>query len=252
MPEHIVLSPYSFVGFEICNKLMEEGIEVIGVDLPVSEGPDPLEKEEKELYIGRNSNFTIKEFEQIISGIKNEEYTFYISDVNLNDKAWRRYFDEMPIRNNDRVVYVVTDQKCLINRHIQRRINTTIILPTVYGPWVPKNTMFCKCLNQTEFPFEQYEIEEKRDAIFISDAITAIFNVVSLEHGIYEVQSDIKGHWQLLLKELGYQIIVDDWNEESLRTCRSDIKKYVAETKISPQEGVEIVKRHLSLRDIMR
>ena len=48
MPEHIVLSPYSFVGFEICNKLMEEGLEVIGVDLPVL--VDPIEKEEKELF----------------------------------------------------------------------------------------------------------------------------------------------------------------------------------------------------------
>ena len=251
MPEHIVLSPYSFVGFEICNKLMEEGIEVTGVDLPVSVNPDPLEKDEKELYLGRNSNFTIKKLEHIISEIKNE-YTFYISDVNLNDEAWLKYTDEMPKSNNGRVIYVVTDQKWLMNRHIQKRINTTIILPTVYGPWAPENTMFYKCLNRTEFPFEQYEIEEKRDAIYISDAITAIFDVVSLEHGIYEVQSDIKDHWQLLLKELGYQIIVDDWNEESFHNRRSDIKTYVAETKISPQEGIEIVKKHLSIRDIMR
>ena len=251
MPEHIVLSPYSFVGFEICNKLMEEGIEVIGVDLPVSVDPDPLEKEEKELYLGRNSNFTIKKIEHIIDEIRNE-YTFYISDVDIHDQAWLKYTDEMPTRNNDRVIHIVTDQKWLKNRQISKRINTTIILPTVYGPWSPENTMFCKCLHQTEFPFEQYEIEEKRDAIYISDAITAIFNIVSLEQGIYEVESDIKDHWRLLLKELGYQIIVDDWNEGNRGASRLDIKKYVAETKISPQEGIEIVKKHLSLREIMR
>ena len=251
MSEHIVLSPYSFVGFEICNKLMEEGMEVVGVDLPSSADSDPMEKEEKELYLGRNSNFTIKNFDQIITEIKNE-YTFYISDVNINDKEWLEYVEKIPKRNADTLVYVVMDNEWIKASHIPNQINTTIILPTVYGPWPPLNTVFCKCLSQAGFPFEQYEIEEKRDAIYISDAIAAIFDITRMEHGIYQVQSDIKDHWKLLLKELGYQIIVDDLKERNHRNCGTDIKEYVAVTKISPQVGIGLVKKHINVREIMR
>ena len=247
MPEHIVLSPYSFVGFEICNRLVEEGVEVTGVDLPVLS--DPIEREEKELFLGRNSNFKLLKFEQLMSEGQ-EDYFYYISD--LHCKEWLEYIEKIPLKKTDTIVYVVLDKNWLKNNQIPTRVNTTIILPTVYGPWQPVDTVFYQCLTQEQFPFEQYELEDKSDAIYSSDAAAAVLDISKLEQGVYQVQSDIKGHWHLLIKELGYQIIVDTERTGYNYSRQHDAKKYTSITKTSPQVGIDLVKKHIRFREFMR
>ncbi|OCA89980.1 hypothetical protein F7984_04845 [Pradoshia sp. D12] len=248
MPEHIVLSPYSFVGFEICNRLMEEGVEVIGVDLPVL--VDPKEKEEKELFLGRNSNFKVKKHDQVINEIK-DGYFFYITDMDNECEKWLEYVEKIPKKIEDTFIYVGMDKEGLVNKDIPNRVDTTIILPTVYGPWQPENTVFYNCLSQSQFPFELYDLENKRDAIYISDAITAIFEISKFEHGIYQVQSDIKEHWHLLLKELGYRIIAETGEKRNPDLQKLNIREYLAVTKISPHVGINLVKQHIRIRNLM-
>ncbi len=249
MSEHIVLSPYSFVGFEICNRLMEEGMEVIGVDLPTL--VDPIEKEEKELFLGRNSNFTIKKHDQINHEMKNSCF-FYITDMNRECEKWLTYVEKIPKKNEDTFIYVVMDKEEVINENLSSYVDTTILLPTVYGPWQPVNTVFYNCLSHAQFPFEQYDLENKSDAIYISDAITAILELSRFERGIYRVQSDVKEHWHLLLKEIGYQIVADHGGQKrSIENHKLDIKEYLAVTKISPKKGIELVKQHIRIKKLM-
>ncbi len=249
MPEHIVLSPFSFVGFELCNKLMEEGVEVIGVDLPI--WVDPLEKEEKELFLGRNSNFTLKKQEQMIDERKGE-FFLYISDIDVECEEWLEYIEKIPKTNEDTFIYVVMDRDWLKNDRIPNRVNTTIILPTIYGPWQPVDTFFYKCFSQDQFPFEQYVQEYRRDAIYISDASTVILTISRLDDGIFQVYTDIEKHWDLLLKEMGYQIMVDDVEMRNPISQNQGIQQYMAVTKISPHEGIDLVKKHIRVREILR
>ena len=243
MTNHIVLSPYSFVGFEICNCLMEEGMEVTGVDLPVE--INPMEKEEKELFLGRNSNFKVMKHDEMMREWEDNDY-IYISD---HYEKWLEYIEKIPSKNKKTIVYVVMDTR--FKKTIPTLINTTIILPTVYGPWQPKDTFLYKCLSQERFPFEQYDLEDKSDAIYSSDAAAAILEISMLEHGIYRVQTDIKDHWRRLLKELGYEVMLDARKTNYPFIYETDVKKYRTNTKISPEEGIDMVKRHIRNREIL-
>ena len=243
MTNHIVLSPYSFVGFEICNCLMEEGMEVTGVDLPVE--INPMEKEEKELFLGRNSNFKVMKHDEMMRDPEHNDY-IYISD---QYEKWLEYIEKIPSKNKKTIVYVVMDTR--FKKTIPTLINTTIILPTVYGPWQPKDTFLYKCLSQERFPFEQYDLEDKNDAIYSSDAAAAILEISMLEHGIYRVQTDIKDHWRRLLKELGYEVMLDARKTNYPFISETDVKKYRTNTKISPEEGIDMVKRHIRNREIL-
>ena len=219
-------------------------MEVVGIDLPVL--INPMEKEEKELFLGRNSNFKVMKHDQVMNEWK-DNYYVYVSD---HCEEWLDYIENIPFRKKSTIIHVLMNKSAL-NKPISKLINTTIILPTVYGPWQPENSVFYKCLNQNQFPFDQYEVEDRSDAIYSSDAATAILEISKLEHGVYQVQTDMKDHWNLLLKELGYEIILDSEKSGYPFFSQTDVKKYKANTKISPEVGIEMVKRHIRNREIM-
>ena len=222
-------------------------MEVIGVDLPLT--PNPNEKEEKEMYLGRNSNFKVMKPDQMMDVGKSNSY-IYISD---NSEHWHEYMEDihLPFKKADKVIQVAMNQIDL-SKTQSNLINMTIILPTLYGPWQPENTFLYKCLSsRNQFPFDQYELENKSDAIYSSDAAAAILEIAKLEPGIYQIQTDIKNHWSLLLKELGYEIIFEAGEMDYSCFPRNDVKKYQIKTKISPEVGIERVKRHIRNREIM-
>ena len=59
MDKAIIVGVYEFIGFHLCEALLQEGIEVYGVNLPIDTSDHVVD--EKRLLIGRNSNFQEKD-----------------------------------------------------------------------------------------------------------------------------------------------------------------------------------------------
>lgn len=57
MEKVVVIDALSFIGFHLCSRLLEEGIEVTAID-DLEDGKRQAEKEEKLHYFGRNALFT--------------------------------------------------------------------------------------------------------------------------------------------------------------------------------------------------
>ena len=55
MDKAIIVGVYEFIGFHLCEALLQEGIEVYGVDLPIDTSDHVVN--EKRILIGINSNF---------------------------------------------------------------------------------------------------------------------------------------------------------------------------------------------------
>ena len=78
MDKAIIVGVYEFIGFHLCETLLQEGMEVYGVDLPIDTSDHVVD--EKRLLIGRNSNFQEKDESFFSSFDFSQEDTFIFLD----------------------------------------------------------------------------------------------------------------------------------------------------------------------------
>ena len=209
MPRNIVVAPFSYVSFELCMKLMENGQEVIGIE-PSLPYLDKREREEKELYLGRNANWSLCPLEEFPLRSE-EESVIYVCHVNPGWPAIQDFLQELN-ENSCKIVYIThATQRPFMNVTDWSKSNVWIHLPSMYGSWQPENSFFEHSLIDPSFPFEEYEREDRRDVLYIDDAVDAIMEVAQLEGGgTYQLQSGVENHWDEVLKEFGYSILYDN------------------------------------------
>ena len=243
MPRNIVVAPFSYVSFELCMKLMENGQEVIGIE-PSLPYLDKREREEKELYLGRNANWSLCPLEEfpLRSG---EESIIYVCHVNPGWPAIQDFLQELK-ENSCKIVYIThATQRPFMNVTDWSKSNVWIHLPSMYGSWQPENSFFEHSLIDPSFPFEEYEREDRRDVLYIDDAVDAIMEVAQLEGGgAYQLQSGVENHWDEVLKEFGYSILYDSVSVAQDREYIVCEQVHYADARIKPEQGVEMLRRH--------
>lgn len=243
MPRNIVISPFSFVAFELCSQLMENGQDVIGIE-PSPSYIDKGVKEEKEFYIGRNANwllYTIEEF----SFSHEEDSILYVFQEDICRSVVREFLEHHK-KEIGKIVYVTGNrQQPFIDVMKWSESNVQIQLPPVYGPW-RRGGVFERCLLEGTFPFQEYEREDRGELLYIDDAVMSILEIAESKSGNYQLRSGVENHWYKVLKELGYQIIYDKDRERQGREFSDvDEQVYVVNTPITPAKGVEMLRRHV-------
>ncbi len=92
MRKVVVTGALGFIGFSLCQRLVERGIEVIGIDGMIDERLKAL-YEEKLLWIGRNSLFQfishrIEDMEDLEEMMKEVDVVYHLAAATSRDRNW--------------------------------------------------------------------------------------------------------------------------------------------------------------------
>ncbi|WP_157950901.1 hypothetical protein [Peribacillus acanthi] len=239
MKKHIVLGCYRFVGYHLCEFLLETGEEVIGLDW--NSGMDEDEREEKALSFGRNSNFTFYPIEnrntldiEADSIIHVPYYDF--DDLLLDIKEQiKGITDEVRSKGNV-IIEIYPFREELIDEEEKIRL----LAPTIYGPWQPKGALIRSLLSGESFSSLTGLLD---DAIYVRDLVEDWSQIINLQPGVYELVSDLDHHLKSCLEHAGNK------EEIPLLTTRiSNRKTHKIHVKTKPDEGISKQKQHLEIQ----
>jgi UDP-glucose 4-epimerase len=184
--EHaIVMGTFSFIGFHLSTKLLEDGITVHGIDTQIDQESDQV-KDEKLMAIGRNSNLYHLEKEDWENSSKQTEKIdtlFYCIDIptqnHVNQADARQYLIQAieycqkhstklivassieVVNHQDNVITEISPLSPVTKRgevylHLEELLHVYCLkksfpylilrLPNLYGPWQPDSFAFHKAL----------------------------------------------------------------------------------------------------------
>jgi nucleoside-diphosphate-sugar epimerase len=271
MDKVIIYGTYDFLGFSLCEKLLDVGIQVCGI--PLNEENSEVFLEDKKLLIGRNANFQEKTLE--IEDIPFQDESLKLKTITVISFYDIYYTKEDPFRTYEKIVTNICKQHsqhslgqliCLfpigfmhdfpkplitqINLLNEQKIQPkNIYIPTVFGPWQPSAFLFQQYLLKDYLKSEPKldNREFTSDAIYIKDIIDTIVQLMDSEEKVdYLIQSSIQDQWikganHLKVKEM------DTKKQELVNIAASEsIKIIKINESISITEGLELQKKHLS------
>jgi hypothetical protein len=268
MDKVIIYGTYHFLGFNLCEKLLEEGIQVCGFQLNETNHEDFLE--EKKLLIGRNANFEEKivggEDKYLVEETLNSEIIIVISFYDVYYSS-----DANPLPTYKKIITNIMQQysqsTCLkvlclfpidyihdFPEILMEQINLLkgqnipvqmIYLPTIFGPWQPSVFLFQQYLLK-EYQNTEPKLDKREstlDAIYINDLMKTILQLMcSNELNDVLIQSSTSEQWEkgathLELKHMDFK---------KQKQIEGNIKIMKVKESISIGEGLEQQKRHLS------
>jgi hypothetical protein len=272
MDKVIIYGTYHFLGFSLCEKLLDEGIQVDGYRFNEAISEDFLE--EKKFLIGRNANFD----EKIVGDVEvpSSDYSL-LSGTIIVISFYDLFFslEENPFSTFEKIVRNISKQYshaslvkliCLfpidfiqdVPKSVLDQLNLIrgkqiplqiIYIPTVVGPWQPAVFLFQQYLLKEHLKIEPKldERESTVDAIYIKDVIETIIQLMdSTEVNDCLIQSSGDGQWEkgadyLKLKEINTkkQPIKGIADSDSIKVMK-------VKESTSIVEGLERQKRHLS------
>lgn len=214
MDKVIIIGVYEYLGFHLCLKFLEEGIEVIGVDTEIDDSDFFIE--EKKLFIGRNSNFT----ERDLSALKHENglvnthvfIDYYSNYVRGQEESLITVLiNQLEDAEMTSLVVLLPIQMCGDRKDSQlpflqfiendRKIRSSFFyLPSIYGPWQPLEFALQQSLYEPNKEILINEREWTEDAIYIEDAITVICKNFEKEgQNKYVLRSMLEDNWSKLI-----------------------------------------------------
>ncbi len=249
MDKAVIVGVYGFIGYQLCESLLHEGVEVYGVHIPT----DTTEAivDEKRLLIGRNSNFTEVD----------ETYLTTLDCLEENNFIFYDYYSFYMARKED--IFIQKVQSCLQRKHdsvailpIQKlgidddddqvqnllQCKYRFFLPSIYGPWQPSTYFFSKALSQPNGDHLLEIREWTNDILYVEDAVRSILKEIEANNlNSILLKSNIENHWQKIALELGQQI--PSIHQHNLQS-RDDIQ--ALEVKGTPyKEGIQRQKKFI-------
>lgn len=193
MDKAIIFRPFGFLGFHFCTRVLENGIEILGIELENQQKHDSL-IEEKRMEIGRNANFnevsslnevqdTITEKCETVTII--DLYDYFLLNTQSEILHVERKLHDMQAYTSKKIILMPIQM--LLDNNMKRKssflknvINENeeyqiYYLPTVYGPWQPNYFTFQQyLLNKPDKAISDWEYEE--DALYIDDVIEHVLS----------------------------------------------------------------------------
>ncbi|RSD29386.1 NAD(P)-dependent oxidoreductase [Mesobacillus subterraneus] len=224
MEEAAIFGVYEYIGYSLCLRMLDLGMEVQGIH-PESTADDYF-TEEKRLEIGRNANFEEISLEEWEAG-DGREYLFISlfacgKTRNQRGKLLEAINKKLEKCKSGKLAPVLILPANLavkpnpqeakgqqILRFRQGEV-LTIYLPTVFGPWQPEESFFQQAMNcmEAERPAPRLgKFEWTYDALYIDDVACEILAMAeSGTTGEYLLASGQENRWiqcaeQLLGKE---------------------------------------------------
>ncbi|MGW8425954.1 hypothetical protein ACWGJQ_10710 [Peribacillus simplex] len=262
MQTNIVIGTYRFVGFYVTQYFLNQGKEVIGIDWADSEASHYI-MEEKELEIGRNSNyiyFPINKLQLLdisqqdtvfislydIQSGKLDKIDFLIGEIVSFIEKFKNGKDETP----NFVLFMPIEKDVSVFQSILssiREIDSTkiIFLPTIYGPWQSEGMSFEAGINQLGQSDINAAIaaEYTGDALYITDLVNALEAVLtSSSDRDIQLCSSIDDHWNKCA-ELIFSESMDSFTSHSTTKINKGTI-FEVQCKMEPEEGIALQRKH--------
>jgi hypothetical protein len=263
MDKVIIFGTYHFIGFSLCQELLESGIEVFGFRWTENFTEEHLE--EKRLLIGRNANFKESQLDDIgkgeIASIIISYYDLYYSKMANPEKIFEQ---SIPIFNqccksitNVHILFLLpmiyinqmpeTLIKYLNNLNQKQIPYQLIFLPTVFGPWQSSVFLFQKYLqsNEKRSDLDLDEREWTEDAIYVKDATTEIIKIMNgLEPYDYLLKSTLQNQWIAGARYLQIEKYISDIQQLIQLDSKENIKEIAVKESIKIEDGLDKQKSH--------
>ncbi|WHY98785.1 hypothetical protein [Peribacillus simplex] len=262
MQTKIVIGTYRFVGFYVTQYFLNQGEEVIGIDWADSEASQYI-MEEKELEIGRNSNyiyFPINKLKLLdisqqdtvfislydIQSGKLDKIDFLIGEIISFIEKFKNGKDETP----NFVLFMPIEKDVSIFQSILssiREIDSAkiIYLPTIYGPWQSEDMSFEVGINQLGQSDINAAIvaEYTGDALYITDFVNALETVLtSISDRDIQLCSSIDDHWNKCAR-LIFGGSMDSFTSQSTTKINKGTI-FEVQCKMEPEEGIALQRKH--------
>jgi hypothetical protein len=267
MDKVAIFGTYHFLGFNLCEKMLEEGIEVVGYRFCDDDKEEYIEH--KQFLIGRNANFTEKiltsedeylfettdesttilifSFYDLYFSTKEMSYTYIQNFLtkHISTKSYARIIILFPIE------FLKSMPKAILSKINQLKGQSikiqAIYLPTIYGPWQSSLFMFQQYLlkNQDKRPKLDHR-ENTTDAIYIKDVVDKILRIIdSLEASDLVIKSGKLDQWKKGIQYLQAEDLIS-WSEvqENNNSSDEEIKVLTIDNGEKIETGLEIQKKH--------
>lgn len=263
MQTNIVIGTYRFVGFYVTQYFLNQGKEVIGIDWDDSEANQYI-MEEKELEIGRNSNFIYFPINKLKLLDISQEDTVFISCYDIQSGKMGKidfligeivsFIEKFKNGKNETpnfVLFMPIEKDVSIFHSILssiREIDSAkiIFLPTIYGPWQSEGMSYEAGINQLGQSDIKAAIaaEYTFDALYITDFVNALEAVLtSGSDRDIQLCSSIDDHWNECAK-LIFDESMDSFTPQQSTTKINKGTIFEVQCKMEPEEGIALQKKH--------
>lgn len=262
MERAAIIGVYDFIGYALCQSLLENGVEIEGIDLT---GLNQQYKEEKRLEIGRNANFLESRFREWTAAPSVDALfiTFYEQrpeeDRTFDD--WKRKLEK--IEGNHVKAALVLPAAMAEKTHAPLKFKEELAsffskkeipllefyVPTVYGPWQPEEYLFQQTLIGSEGSGQTLRLgdfEWIHDAIFVDDAVELILKTAEKEQaGAFLLSSGEGNHWlECASSLLGTKLDKVIGNAPSRLEMMDGLNIVKVDRKVSINTGISKQKQH--------
>ncbi|KEZ52254.1 NAD-dependent epimerase/dehydratase family protein [Metabacillus indicus] len=268
MKKAFIAGTLQFVGFSLCSRLLEEGVCVDGISNDYEDELEQRVAEEKLMMIGRNALFQSvesvpkeKEHDLIFCCIQDpadkesrihENLLKECASLSLTHKIPLVLISSMEVYGENQLVIDkntvpvpttingaahLKQEQTLKKLFNQSGLLKIIRFPGLYGPWQPNSGSIHKRIvaSLTGGSPVQDEREERRDLLYIEDAVNALIELSKLETftgDTVHLSSGKENQWReaaMLLNE----------KKESGIACKvSEDIKYTVRSSVSLKEGL--------------
>ncbi|WP_136035657.1 NAD(P)-dependent oxidoreductase [Bacillus salacetis] len=212
MSKTVITGGLGFLGFELCLAFLEEGFEVLAVDIEDKAGRRWLE-------VGRNANITYQPLQQaLLNGCSAERAYINLYDhftVNKSDGHLgeiKKFLENNHSTIAEAIVLlpsVIPDgtrenelMELLAYTEDQFEKHYKIYIPTLFGPHQPGAFLFQQILDESEQSVNY--VDDIRDAIFVKDAASAILTIKNISQSKnIQLTTGSSDSWSEILGLLG-------------------------------------------------
>jgi hypothetical protein len=220
-----VFAAQRFLGFELCDALLEKGWTVTAID-------EDKDMKDKWLEIGRNANLEYVPYGEWDKNVRSQCHVFlpYYDQVRENKFSYLTEADGLLSKMDQPFQMIRIYSKVRGNRGLGEN-GAVFYLPTLYGIHQPEEFLFAKLLKGRE-EISDY-VDDPSGAIYVKDAARMIVNLSSKKE-------------RFTLKPLSGQ----SWNEALSYVTK---ESFLPEPRDFESEGKEIIvrpsKSHKSIID---
>jgi hypothetical protein len=256
MDRAAILGVYDYIGYSLCQFMLDDGMEIDGVHIASKQ--ENYFTEEKRMEIGRNANFSEVVFKEWSSSGLEDLFIICLYDHFREGCHGQEAFIEKLVKkletvsiSNQRVIIVLPARfaekkkeykfhKKLSEFLKEKRFSVLeCYLPTVYGPWQPEEYFFQQSINYINGGKKTPQItkwEWTHDALFIDDAAFQIMKMAEdKEEGSFLFASGKKNLWLECAEHL-----LEHQNEMQWRKTESwpEIKDSIRVVKLHQNERI--------------
>lgn len=219
MDKVIMIGTFEFLGFHFTKKMLEEGMEVVGVHFN-KEKKESYLIEEKRLQIGRNANFLEEKFNSFNGeGFESaplivDYYDFFMRED--EEQLVALIENQLLLQNREKIIFLlplsIFNKEFKDNRNNLEKLISSVkkqnqfvqefFLPTVYGPWQSEAFLFQQTFVKKRDEWKLTAREWTADALYVEDVVANILKLMEQDEKRYFLKNAVSDAWKKCAKFL--------------------------------------------------